>query len=303
MKKLAYVALLISCHATANYIQADHPHVITPFFSTCITDNGTVTPPPVPSDVYNPNGYYDAALDQTGQTLKQALNGIISQGHIKLSYTDNSSPDAMDVWKALMITDEDPYQSDHVILLYTGRSQLNTERSGQGSLGQDNWNREHLWPKSHGGFNNSSAYAYTDIHHLRPSDESINSERGSLEFNEGGVPTKESPEAGNKKDPQRGTFEPRDAVKGDIARSMFYMATRYEGKDPITPDLEINVGNNSPTSHLGDLCTLLKWHKQDPVDDFEKQRHEKIYSIQNNRNPFIDNPFWVEEIFSSPECP
>ncbi|WP_350939726.1 endonuclease [Vibrio metschnikovii] len=298
MKKLLCIALMVSFNASAKYIEAHHPHVMQPFSSTCII-NATPTPPEN-SDIFNPNGYYNLALEKTGDELKLALNKIISTGHIRLRYTDNNNLNTKDVWRAIMVTDQDPYNSDNVILLYTGHSQLKTERQ-QGPSGQDKWNREHVWPRSKGGWS-SSSHADTDIHHIRPADATMNTERGNLEFMEGGSATTVSPEAGNKKDMTKRTFEPRDEVKGDIARMMFYMATRYQGNDNDGLTLELIPGYNTPTTKLGDLCSLLRWHQQDPVDEFERNRHEKIYDIQNNRNPFIDNPSWVDEIFYHSDC-
>ncbi|MDK9739912.1 endonuclease [Vibrio sp. D404a] len=294
MKK-TLLTLLIPCAFSVNaaYEQAHDPHVVGTLPKvTCQT---TIVEPPVPpGEVHNPDGYYDSALNKTGDELKAALNAIISTGITKLPYTDNSSPDAMDVWKALGITDEDPNNSANVILMYTGRSQEKSQRSGQGNLGQDNWNREHTYPKSNGGFPNEGPYAYTDIHHLRPTDESVNSKRSSHEFDEGGTEIAEAP--GNYV--SSNSFEPRDAVKGDVARMMFYMATRYEGNDPDTPDLELvpTVANNGTA--LGNVCALLKWNEQDPVDSFEFNRNSKIQKIQGNRNPFVDNPHWVDTIFA-----
>ena len=74
------------------------------------------------------------------------------------------------------------------------------------------------------------------------------------------------------------------------------MATRYEAGDKV--DLELNDKvNNGTAPYHGKLSVLLQWHKQDPVDEYEKQRNEKIYEIQGNRNPFIDHPEWVEKIW------
>ena len=74
------------------------------------------------------------------------------------------------------------------------------------------------------------------------------------------------------------SWEPPDNVKGDVARILFYMATRYEQGDKV--DLELNEKlNNGSAPYHGKLSTLLQWHEQDPVDAFEdepKQRHPKM---------------------------
>jgi len=79
-----------------------------------------------------------------------------------------------------------------------------------------------------------------------------------------------------------GVYEPHDDVKGDVARIVFYMATMYS-------NLNIDL--------LGDLDVLIDWHFLDPVDDFERNRNEVIYSYQENRNPYIDNPDYVELVW------
>ncbi|MDR7119991.1 endonuclease [Rheinheimera soli] len=237
--------------------------------------------------VINQPTYYAAAAGKTGSELKTALNSIL-RGHLRLTYSQ--------VWDALSYTDEDPNNTNNVILLYAGRSQAKSFRAGL-SNSQDAWNREHVWPKSH-GFPSESQYAYTDIHHLRPADVSINSSRGNKDFDLGGTPLTEAPE--NKTDSD--SFEPRNAVKGDVARMMFYMDVRYEGGDETgTPNLILRnyIPASSATTEMGKLCVLLQWHIQDPVDSFESRRNNRIYEWQQNRNPFIDNPHWAQSIYGA----
>ena len=97
------------------------------------------------------------------------------------------------------------------------------------------------------------------------------------------------------------TFEPRDDVKGDVARMIFYMDLRYEGGG-VEPDLEvvdyISLQDNYPSPEMGRLSTLLQWHEEDPPDAFERNRNEVIYSWQGNRNPFIDRPEFVNFMYS-----
>lgn len=243
-------------------------------------DSGTVNLPT----------YYVGTTGKTGAELKATLNNIL-RGHVRFTYAQ--------VWDALGYTDEDPANTNNVILLYAGRSQAKTFRAGT-STSLDAWNREHVWAKSH-GFPDESQYAHTDLHHLRPADVSINSTRGNKDFDVGGTPLTESPE--NKTDTD--SFEPRNAVKGDVARMMFYMDTRYEGGDDSgTPDLSIpNIApTGSSAPQMGKLCVLLAWHLADPVDTFEVRRNNRIYELQKNRNPFIDNPQWAKAIYGS-QCP
>ena len=84
----------------------------------------------------------------------------------------------------------------------------------------DAWNREHFWAKSH-GFPRKSQCAYTDAHHLRAADKSVNTDRSNNDFSDGGTPDDECTQCRE----GDGTWEAPDLVKGDIARMMFYMVT------------------------------------------------------------------------------
>lgn len=236
-------------------------------------------------DTYEP--YYSGAETLTGEVLKDFLHELIDD-HDELSYTQ--------LWDALRYTDEDPNNKDNVILIYTGRSQ-SKEEIQSGNNYQDYWNREHVWPKYHGSFDTGDTEG-TDLHHIRPSDVSVNGERGSLDFdyggsvvNDGGVPTL------NLKDGD--SFEPRDEVKGDVARMIFYMAVRYEGENGEL-DLELNdLTYTQGTPFMGNLQILLEWSLNDPVDEFELHRNDVIEGYQGNRNPFIDHPEFAFYIWAN----
>jgi endonuclease I len=233
-----------------------------------------------------PPGYYDGTEGLSGEELKTALYDIIKD-HIAHSYDalrDSILPD----------TDEDPINPDNVILLYTGWSLSKDDFGG----GPSDWNREHVWAKSHGDFGNDPPPG-TDAHHIRPTDVSVNSARGNLDFDNGGTEYIDG-------DGPTGCFrdedswEPRDAVKGDVARMIFYMEVRYEGENG-EPDLEmVDYIPSSPTGqpYHGLKSTLLEWHLQDPGDDWEIQRNDKVYFYQENRNPFIDHPEFVDLIWN-----
>ena len=94
------------------------------------------------------------------------------------------------------------------------------------------------------------------------------------------------------------SFEPRDAVKGDVARMLFYMAVRYSGDDGFG-DLELSTVSGSAVPRIGDLDILLAWNAADPVDAFEMRRNDRIHAQwQGNRNPFIDHPEWAAAIWN-----
>ena len=252
-----------------------------------------------------PQDYYQEANGKSSDNLKEALHQIISN-HSVFPYTSSST----DTWDILQLSDQDPENHENMILVYTGRSQDKGYRDGSGNYSQyengngtqsNSWNREHVWPKSH-GFPNEDDNAYTDVHNLKPSDRSVNSSRGTKDYDYGGSQHSEATECLTDSD----SWEPSDSVKGDIARILFYMVVRYDpgydhNNNPF--DLELvdytTPNNNDPI--LGKLSSLIQWHYDDPVDDFEINRNEIIYGFQENRNPFIDHPnlvafLWGENI-------
>ncbi len=243
---------------------------------------------------YDEATYYARAHAATAANFRSELIKDISANQKQFTYTE--------VWTALTYTDQDPANPDNIILLYSGRSIAKKDNgSGSASTNQDFWNREHVWAKSH-GFPDSSQRGYTDIHHLRPADVSMNSTRSDKDFAAGGDAVTEAPENSY----TANTWEPRDTVKGDVARMMFYMDVRYDvGTDNTMPDLVLVNQVGTPRTNLADgkgelgkLCTLLEWHTLDPVDSFEIERNNTIYEYQDNRNPFIDHPEWVEVIYA-----
>ncbi len=240
-----------------------------------------------------PENYYNTTRGLTGKYLKTALYNLI-KGHKQYPYTSTST----DVWDILKMTDKDPKNPNNVILIHSGWSVNAAQEFNNGN----GWTREHIWAKSHGDFGTELG-AGTDIHHIRPENASINSARNNLDYDNGGSIYFSSQGATEcRKD--NDSWETRNAVKGDVARMLFYMAVRYEG-DGNEPDLElVNSVNTFTLNQIGKgfhgkLSTLLSWHKFDPVDSFEIKRNNIIYSYQLNRNPFIDNPTFVDLIWGS----
>ena len=241
-----------------------------------------------------PQGYYSSANGLVEGALKSALNDIIDN-HTVFPYTSGGT----DVWDILKETDKDPNNPNNVILLYTGWS-VNGAAEYNGGNG---WNREHVWAKSHGNFGTSPGPG-TDVHMLRPCDITVNSARGNRYFGIGNTPyTDPDGPTDCKTHSSLDLWEPRDEVKGDIARIMFYMATRYEGEHgEIDLQLVDFIPSNPQKSQPihGVLSVLLQWNEDDPVDDWERNRNNIIYNdYQHNRNPFIDHPEYANLIWGS----
>ena len=244
-----------------------------------------------------PTGYYDSAEGKEGNDLKQALYDII-KNHNEQSYGDARY--------ILDEADQDPDNSNNVRTIYAPISVNGTWDSGV------TWNREHVWSKSRGitmaSDDNDTYGAGSDLHNLRACVPEINSDKSNRWFAEctnkhyyNGSWTG-SYYAGEDWDAAQFYWKPRDEDKGDVARIMFYMTVRYEGENG-EPDLELLnyvPSSNSTTDPVYALFKdLYQWHQDDPVDDFERNRNNVIYSYQNNRNPFIDNPDWVEKTFTT----
>ncbi len=211
-------------------------------------------------------GYYDGVSGLMGTTLKSTLHTIINDGFVGVTYGDARY--------MLDDTDRDPNNSNNVILVYLGTSVSGTWDSGV------TWNREHVWPQSLLGDSaeNSTVNKASDLQNLKPANPSENSSRGNKWYYENGTAS---------------TYEPRDEVKGDIARILLYMDVMYSDLTLIY----LNAGSPA-VGEMADLATLLRWNNEDPVDAFELARNEKIYEYQGNRNPFIDHPELADYIWS-----
>lgn len=148
-------------------------------------------------------------------------------------------------------------------------------------------NAEHVVPQS---FFGASEPMRSDIHHLFPVHQSANSSRGSNPFGEindtqtskwwlnGSSRTSiPSSNINNYSEAKSGMFEPKESVKGNVARAVFYFYTVYPTQA-------------GPISMAGDINVLYQWHLQDPVDGTEAARNSAIESYQGNRNPFVDHP-------------
>lgn len=234
-----------------------------------------------------PAGYYASLEGLSGNALKQAIQDIIANPEVVRAHSYG------DVVEILNNADQNPANNNQVWLMYVERPQTKIDyQTGASIVGF--WNREHIFPQSRGGFSGGTSSfpdgidiwlptnaddilsGHSDAHHIRSEDGQENSSRSNRDYgSDYNGPT------GN-----TGTW------KGDVARSLFYMAVRYNG-------LTLVNGNPPDTivGQMGDLASLLEWNETDPSDDFEMNRNNYIYTWQLNRNPFIDFPELANYVF------
>lgn len=230
-----------------------------------------------------PTSYYNTATG-TGTTLKTNLRAIISTMR-GVNYGDArySAP----------YTDADPNTPGKILLIYNRASIDGAWVQGPPLA----WNREHIWPQARLGASasNGTVNIASDQFNLRPADEGINNSRGNDPF---GMDT-----TSGSYGPVGSYWYPGNADAGDVARSQFYMTTRYS---------QLSLVDSFPSGlQMGDLSSLVNYHFRDVPDDFERRRNHAIYGLagapgspaltnpyrQENRNPYVDHPEFVWSVF------
>ncbi|TDE06880.1 endonuclease [Flavobacterium sandaracinum] len=247
-----------------------------------------------------PTGYYTTATG-TGYTLKTQLYNII-KGH-----TDNGYSGLYTIYQT---SDRDYYyENDGTILdMYSEKptatdpynySAGTTQRCGTYSVEGDCYNREHIIPQS---TFNSAAPMVSDAHFITPTDGKVNGQRSN--YPHGPVTSATWTSLNGSKLGASTTagysgpiFEPISEFKGDIARMYFYFATRYENTVAGYSYAMFN-GTSNQVFTTAFLNLLITWHNQDPVSSREIARNNAIYTAQNNRNPYIDHPEYVQAIWN-----
>ncbi len=243
-----------------------------------------------------PNDYYNSATGLEGEPLREALRSIISSGHSQNSYNNlhyyyKSTDDfgSNKVWD--MYSMDGDGNANYYFYFNSGQTCGNYTQEG------DCYNREHSVPKS---WFNENQPMYADLFIVVPTDGYVNGRRSSLPYGETTNPTWTSTN-GSKKGScsypgySSTVFEPIDDFKGDFARAYFYTAARYKNV------ISSWSGANFSGDNLSDwtINMLLEWHQLDPVSQKEIDRNNAVHDIQNNRNPFVDYPEWIECVWNS----
>ena len=254
------------------------------------------------ADYDPPAGYYATTAGLTGPALKAALHSII-RNHTIIPYTANWT----DAWDALKVLDQDSLSAANVRLIYSNGSVPAWDTAGDGnpSISENSWEREHLWPRSFGVGNDGADTS--DLFNLRPVRGSVNSSRSNRFYDQADPfhpsdPARTPPNCFeclyDYYNGQGGIWTPRPEEKGDLARAMFYMAVRYDGRDANSVDLELSDEPNDAAGTFAFLSTLLQWHIEDPVSEAERRRNHLVFTqYQRNRNPFVDRPELVTQVF------
>jgi endonuclease I len=272
-----------------------------------------------------PPGYYDIANGKTCADLKTALKirtgtNVNNQTVTSRTYGDlwgqflisDVKPREVGSGSATVIWDiysdnpngPDPYNFTPGPVANGGQQDNGSPANSEGIL----YNREHTVPLSWFSGNTGTPGPATDYYHIFPTDKWVNALRDSYIYGEVSNPITTTLN-GSKLGPNSfagltGTaFEPIDEYKGDIARAFLYFVTRYQDDMPNfsggTFGAQAFEQNTFPSVDINYLRLMLKWHHQDPVSQKERDRNEAGFLYQGNRNPFVDRPEFVDQIWNA----
>ncbi|EFJ33127.1 hypothetical protein SELMODRAFT_407315 [Selaginella moellendorffii] len=209
--------------------------------------------------------YYEGTQALTGTALELKLHHIVQEGHDSISYVQ--------VWEALKFLDEDPSSPDDM-------------RTFVATL---------LWAQARP----AGVYRLTQLKASRHQcDRAVNSSRRNKYFGDctvesvGDCLVPANREAGADTATDKKSWRPPKEVRGDIARSVMYMAVRY------FPSLRLSNTPSIANAEMGVLSMLLRWNDADPPSPSEEIRNSKVCErYQHNRNPFVDHPEFAHRIW------
>lgn len=250
--------------------------------------------------------YYSKITASGGEQLLGQVHDLIVETH--KTYTSYSQCKSY-------ATRTDPGKGSNTVMEFYTQTDINNSNFDKSG----GWNREHVWAQSDSGKLWGTEGAGSDLHHIRPAEKDINNRRGNMRYGEvssngveqytGTTHILGGYSVGSN---STGTFEPLDNVKGDVARIIMYVYTHYNNAENVGGTKEasktrgtlkftqiISVGGSEDAAKK----LLLKWNESDPVDEIEIKRNEAVYSIQGNRNPFIDHPEYAEAIWGTSSNP
>ena len=274
----------------------------------------------------NPDTYYDGITATSGKQLAAQLHDLIASTHrYYSSYADNGGNGYQK--QTDQYYENGAKVSGYIYEFYSGVKWPNAWDPNSGST-TGGYNREHCWCQSN-SVTESGVQMWgesgggADMHHLRPSENRLNSTRGNHPYGE--VSDRDSHKTyakfGTNATYALGgyyysdTFEPLDSKKGDVARIIMYVYLHYNSytNSTLFGNYGTTNGNGNsgyftssllsvtkimkPNTESAALALLLDWNEADPVDDIEIRRNNQVAIYQGNRNPFIDNSNYANMIW------
>jgi len=225
----------------------------------------------------NPNDYYASTVGLEGQALLNALRAL---NKTKRKSTVGYSAMGTSPAGQFKYTDYDPttvkYEAD-------GTPYGTSITSFYSETKTNSFNREHVWPNTHGG-----NLVESDIHMTRPTLNSENGSRGHSFYVEG---MKSKSNEGW--DPAMESFG-KESYRGDSARIIFYCMI---ATDQLTLVDDQSRSHLTKNKEMGVISDMLKWNLKYEVAAREQRRNEGAEHLQGNRNPFIDHPEFACKIW------
>lgn len=268
-------------------------------------------------DVHIDADYYGGITNTECASLKSELRNLIRTQDV-IRYTSS----LYDVWDAILHTDTRQNDAGTATIVWdmftdipaaTGEFEFNhcANRDGGSCAAGEGvcYNREHTFPRSWwGGGTTLADTQNTDMHHIYASDRLMNTLKSNYPPGIVTAPSNTGSNGymvgANPAHPCVSTsyFEPIDEYKGDYARTFFYFVTRYEHNmvawAPINARGDCFLDASTyPSIDPWGLALMLQWHAADPVGQKEIDHNNAVYAIQGNRNPYIDNPNWVNFVW------
>ena len=224
-----------------------------------------------------PTDYYSTTIGKSGSALKKELASI--------TYSLTADYD----WERFCVVDEDPNNTNNIWTIYGAQSLPKTAEAHGNEA--NTWNREHTFPQSIFG---KSFPMKGDSNHVFADDHTTNGTRSNYKYadleNTTSNAVKDSAGLYTANFQSGQSFEPMDAVKGQVARATLYIATRYAQANGVS--LKV-------TDNFKSLSLCLAWNDEFPPTSWEITRNNRVYEIQGNRNPFIDHPEFARMIFDN----
>lgn len=241
----------------------------------------------------------DANVERAASLKTQIHNQIKDHNAKSYSY----------LWTAFRSTDAKLNGNVNDLYSNTTKYIFGTDQD-KGGGDANKYNREHSFPKSWFGVSDSYNIPsdrfdiHNDLYHLYPADTKANSQRSNLPYGKvnSGNPTWSNGYCQMGKMITGGfsgvVFEPNDEIKGNLARTYFYIATRYEDANfSKWGGSEMLTLSKYPFYRSWAIDMLLEWNRLDPVDETERKRNDAVAEIQGKRNPYIDDPELAEYIW------